>query len=727
MRQVFLEKGALVVKEVCQPVMGEYEVLVAVHYSFISSGTETATLLQEEQNSLFNQVPTKIKKVLESVASHGIEGAAALIKTKLRGEVQTVGYSCSGMVIAVGAKVRSLRIGDFVACAGAGYAHHADLVCVPEHLTVKIAPEYVKEASVTAIGAIALQGIRQADVRIGETISVIGLGLVGQLTVQLAKKAGCTVIGIDLIPERLELAMKFGADYVFHPEHDRITHEINLLTRQYGVDATIITAAAKNDPIIQQAMELTRKRGKVVLVGDVKIAFDRMPFYAKEIDFRISCSYGPGRHDKLYEQQGVDYPYPYVRWTQQRNMQAFAHLLQKKEIDLSMLVTQEVTLASVAQVYKKIQEQGGLGVLISYDHHESEQAEIAATEIIQKSDCDKKPSTLFIPARKDCLRVGMIGVGGFAKVRLLPMIAKMPNVSISALADTDIAAALNGTKNYQTARSYADYNALLADDVADAVVIASPHKFHAAQAIRALSMGKAVFLEKPMVTDKQQLAEMRAIIQRHQHIPFCVDYNRSFSPFMQKIRQALDKRIGPLMLHYRMNAMPMGQEHWIQSEIGAGRIIGEACHIIDLFFYLTGARARSVSVEAIHSSNEHVFPTDNFSVHIGFNDGSVCSLFYTSIGHTALAKEHMELFFDGKAIVMDDYRILRGYGLYPGFDEVDSSQDKGHGALLKAFFDACQVANYMPPIPYERLDQVADLTLTIDMLVCKGGGSQDFM
>lgn len=718
MRQVFLQKGAVVVKEVCQPSMDAYDVLVAVHYSFISSGTESATILQDEQNTLFSNVPTKIKKVLESVASNGIEGTAALIKSKLKGESQALGYSCSGRVIAVGAKVRSIRIGDFVACAGAGYAHHADLVCVPEHLVVKVAQHSVKEASITTIGAIALQGIRQADLKLGETVCVIGLGLLGQLTVQLAKKSGCTVIGIDLVPDRLELAVKSGADRVLHPAHDNIQNEINFLTDHYGVDATIITAAAKDDNIIQQAMELTRKKGKVVLVGDVNLKFDRAPFYGKEIDFRISCSYGPGRYDPTYEQQGIDYPYAYVRWTENRNMQAFVKMLEKGDIDISMLATHEVTLDTIAQAYTYIKEQRGLGVLIAYDQHDR-------VESVQKDDMPIKLS--FLPARRDSLRVGMIGAGGFAKVKLMPAIAKLDNARINAIADTDITASLNSAKMYNAAKACSDYKDLFTDDTVDAVVIASPHKFHAAQAINALSRGKAVFLEKPMVTDWQQLSDMRAFLKEHADLPFCVDYNRSFAPFMQKIKKALEKRSGPMVMHYRMNAGLVSKDHWVQSEVGAGRIIGEACHIVDLFCYLTGSKARAISVESMHSKNENLFPTDNFSVQLSFDDGSVCSLLYTAVGHAGLSKERMELFFDGKAIVMDDYRTLKGYGMYPGFDEASSCPDKGHAVLLKKFFDACSLPNFVPPISYQRLDQVAELTLIIDALACQGGGSRDMV
>lgn len=715
MRQVFLQKSAVIVKEICQPAMDDYAVLVVVHYSFISSGTEAATIIQAEQNGLFSNASQKIKKVLESVASHGIEGTMALVKSKLQGELQVLGYSCSGRVIAIGKKVRHLRIGDYVACAGAGFAHHADLVCVPEQLVVKVNHEHLKYGSITTIGAIALQGIRQADLQLGETVCVIGLGLLGQLTVQLAKAAGCTVVGIDLLKDRLELAQHFGASHTLHATEDTIENEIDYITNHYGVDATIITAAAKNDTIIQQAMKITRKKGKVVLVGDVNIQFDRSPFYAKEIDFRVSCSYGPGRYDPQYEQQGIDYPLPYVRWTENRNMQAFVALLEQGKLDIDRLITHYATLDTIVDAYDQIKKKDGLGILVSYDHEKTEQIYQKTTS----SEITFKPARAYGP-----VRIGMIGAGGFAKVKLMPIISKLSNIKINAIADADITTAMNTSNLYKAAKACADYTDLFKEDLIDAVVIASPHKFHCAQTIDALSHGKAVFIEKPMVTTWDQLHDMRSFLKSHAQARICVDYNRAFSPFMQKIKGVLNNRKQPLIMHYRMNAGFISKDHWTQTDIGAGRIIGEACHIFDLFYYLTDSQPIAVSVESMQSSDENIFPTDNFSAQVSFEDGSVCSLLYTSVGHKKLSKERMELFFDGKAIVMDDYISLQGYGLYPGFDEFNRPQDKGHAALLQQFFAAIAKNEFEPPIDYKRLDLVAELTLVIDALACKGGGMQ---
>ena len=307
MRQLFLDRGTVIVKDVCKPLLHDTCVLVEVSYSFISSGTELATIAHAGKRAFFTNVPEKIKKIMTSLASNGVDGTAALVRSKLKGELQSLGYSCSGKVIAVGKKVKKFKTGDLVACAGAGYAHHADIVCVPEHLVAKVHEEkWLLHASATTLGAIALQGIRRAQLQIGESVCVIGLGLLGQLTVQIARQAGCTVVGVDLIRSRLDLAQKCGADVVYDGVNEEIQREIAYLTNHHGVDVTIIAAASTSDVLVQQAVEVTRKKGKVIIVGDVGLGFKRDPLYAKEIDLLISCSYGPGRYDVQYEQYGID-------------------------------------------------------------------------------------------------------------------------------------------------------------------------------------------------------------------------------------------------------------------------------------------------------------------------------------------------------------------------------------------------------------------------------------
>lgn len=720
MRQLFLEKGAIVVKEVSRPLLDEHSVLVSVHYSFISSGTEVATI-SNANASILSNVPYKIKKVIESVADVGIEGTKALIKGKIVGQSTVIGYSCSGRILEVGSKVTRFRSGDLVACAGAGLANHADLVCVPEHLLAKVTSEnHLKAASITTIGAIALQGIRRAQPQLGETVCVIGLGLLGQITVQLAKLSGCTVVGIDLIPERLALATQLGADYVYNASDEVLKKEVDFLTQHHGVDYTLVTAASKSDAIMQQAMELTRRKGKVIIVGDVGLHLERDPFYKKEIDVLISCSYGPGRYDSVYEQKGVDYPYAYVRWTEQRNMQSFVQLLEQNKLNLAPLMSQETDIEHAPQAYDDIKKQSALGIVLRYGAKPEDQ-DVKPKNLNSEVDS----SVRFLPARTEKLRVGIVGAGGFAKIKLLPLMAKIDGIKINAVVDADMGNALSVSKLYGAARALSHDDQLFQDDLVDVVVIASPHKFHCDQAMRALKSGKAVFMEKPMVSDYDQYARFETFLHRFSDAPLCVDYNRSFSPYMQKIKAAIEKRHSPLMVHYRMNAGYISKDHWVQTDIGAGRIIGEACHIVDLFCFLTDAKPIAVSVEAMHTAKDDIFPTDNFSAQITFEDGSICTLLYTSLGHSQLGKERMELFFDGKTIVMDDYAQLHGFGFPNTFHETTVAPDKGHEALINQFFTSIKQPSFVAPISFDRLALVAKLTLMIDTLACQGGGTKE--
>lgn len=719
MRQVFLEKGAIVIKEVSQPLLDEHCVLVCVEYSFISSGTETATI-NNAQESIISNIPAKIKKIIEAVSAHGIDGTKALIKSKLLGVPQAIGYSCSGKIIAIGSKVKKFHVGDLVACAGAGMANHADIVCVPENLVAQVHDEqFLKAASLTTIGAIAMQGIRRAQLQLGETVCVLGLGLLGQITVQLAKLSGCTVVGLDLIPERLQLAKTLGADYVYNPSDVQFAKEIEFLTQHHGVDTTIITAASQSSAIMQQAMEITRRKGKVVLVGDVGLNLSRDPLYKKEIDFLISCSYGPGRYDANYEQKGADYPFAYVRWTEQRNMQAFVELIEQGKLTVASLISHETDLENATLAYEQLKSKSALGIVVNYGKKYNEPQKVQPAIVAPAQEIR------FIPAHKDTLRVGIVGAGGFAKVKLMPLISKIENVKINAIVDADISNSLSATKVYGAIRALVDDKDLFNDDLVDVVVISSPHKFHCDQALKALQHGKAVFMEKPMVTDYQQFARLKEFLSANPQMPFCIDYNRSFAPYMRKIKQEIAGRHSPLVIHYRMNAGFIPKDHWVQTDIGAGRIIGEACHIFDLFCFLTDSKPIAVSVEAVHVAVDDVFPTDNFSAQISFQDGSICTLLYTSLGHADLGKERMELFFDSKTIVMDDYNQLHGFGFANTFNETTMSANKGHGDLLNAFFASIRQPVFKAPISLERLNTVAELTLVIDALACQGGGKKE--
>jgi predicted dehydrogenase/threonine dehydrogenase-like Zn-dependent dehydrogenase len=729
MKQVFLKKGQVKLYNIDIPLLDQNSILVRVDYSFISSGTEFATVaasgksLFEKAYSNFNQ---NIQKVTGAIKDNGLVATFALIREKLD-TVMPLGYSCSGQVVAIGKNVDGFFVGDYVACAGSGYANHADVVVVPKNLAVKIKNhEMLKPCSLTTIGAIALQGIRRANLELGQKVCVIGLGLIGQLTVQLAKLSGSQVYGIDVQENRLELAKNLGADFTFNPSQTDIIKEFDWATSQHGIDATIITASGKDGHIIQQAMGITRRKGKVVLVGDVKIDFDRDPFYSKEIDFLISCAYGPGRYDDAYEKRGVDYPYDYVRWTENRNMELFAKLVQEQKILIDPLVSNEFDLENVEAAYQSLQNRSGLGIILSYKAtREQEENWISGVKLPLLGEEFQAPTSVaknFMPS--SITKLGVIGLGGFCKIKLLPAISKIKNVQIQAMVDTNPTTLINISGQYKVQNTSNDYKKITDTENINTVLIATPHGLHADQAIDCMSAGKAVFVEKPAAVNSEQLKKLSTFLTQNPDAFYCVDFNRSFSPFIKKIKEVVKNRNNPMIIHYRMNAGFIPKDHWLYSPANGGRIIGEACHIFDLFCFLTDAQPVSISVESINSDNSAVKSVDNFATQIRMSDGSCCSLIYTSVGNSESGKERMEVFFDGKSIIMNDYLQLQGFGLSKSFDQTSKTQDKGHEVLLQEFFTAVQTANSQPPIPYQRILTTTKISLIVDDLVRSGGGSK---
>lgn len=658
-----------------------------------------------------------------ALKEHGMAGTFALAKEKIH-KILPLGYSCAGQVIAVGSKVEKFRIGDYVACAGASFANHADMVSVPQNLVVLVKdPTILKQASLSAIGAIALQGIRRAQLQLGETVCVVGLGLIGQITMQLAKQSGCRVIGVDIQESRLMLAKKSGIVSCYNPLTTNVIREIEFATGHHGADATIITAASESGTIIQQAMLATRRKGRVILVGDVKIEFDRDPFYAKEIDFLISCSYGPGRYDPAYEQHGVDYPYSYVRWTENRNMAYFIELLEKKQLTVDPLVSREFSIHNAVNAYESLKKDNVLGIVLSY-YVPGVSDSVADSGGVKADDFDEPTKVRPYLHQQRTLNTCVIGVGGFCKVKILPIISKIKTAAMHSIIDVDTPTALSTAKAYKAQRVSNDFRKILNDDDIKVVVIATPHSYHTEQALACLKTGKAVLVEKPASVNFNQFYELKKFFAEHKNSLYCVDFNRSSSPFMREIKDVVKHRTNPLFITYRMNANYLSKDHWIQTESHRGRIIGEACHIFELFCYLTDAKPVSIVVNPLNSTTDDLLITDNVIATISMSDGSCCSLAYTSLGDAAIGKEYMEIFFDGKTIVMNDFLELRGYGLPKHFNKHTKTQRKGHEELFTQFFKAAQSADEPSPVPIERILMATEISLVVDKLARNGGGAE---
>lgn len=718
MKQVFLQRGNVQLHDIAMPLEHDNNIIVKVHYSFISTGTEGATLVASGQSlfSKFTQnAQNHAQKVLGALKENGVAGTIALIKEKIN-QVMPLGYSCAGQVVHVGKNVTNFRIGDYVACAGAAYAHHADLVTIPQNLAVKIYdPAILKQASLTTIGSIAMQGVRRAQLQLGETVCVLGLGLIGQITVQLVNLAGGKVIASDLIDTKVDLARNFGAYHSFNALKNNVVDEVAFATAHKGVDVTIIAASSESGKIIDHAMHITRRKGKVILVGDVKIDFNREQFYTKEIDFLISCSYGPGRYDKSYEINGNDYPYDYVRWTENRNMELFVKLLEEKKVNVDPLISHEFDLNSVEQAYECLQKSDALGIILSYSPS-SEQPNFSAIDQLLEPNQTKR----FVTIDKK-IKVGVIGAGGFAKVKLLPIISNIKNCHVHTIIDSDASTTLNVARQYGAHRINNDYKKMLADDDVNVIVIATPHALHMQQTIDCLAAGKAVFCEKPVAVNIEQLSQLSKFLTAHPDAMYCADFNRPFSPFMQSTKKALAQRSNPIQVMYRVNAGYLGQDHWIQSKEHGGRIIGEACHMFELFCFLTDALPVSVAVSSTNPRNNDL-GHDNFATHITMSDGSLCSLVYSTIGSNTLGKEYMEVFFDGKTIKMNDFYELTGYGMPLSFNQKSIAQDKGHENLINAFFQATRTAGAASPIPLQRIIAATQVSIIADRLAAKGGG-----
>ncbi|MEB8346294.1 bi-domain-containing oxidoreductase [Flavobacteriaceae bacterium KMM 6898] len=701
MKQVIqnFKTGELFVDDVPVPSLSKGTVLVENKFSLISAGTERSTVSVGKANLLgkARQRPDLVAQVLQNIKKEGLKATLDKVKTKLD-SLKALGYSTSGVIHATMDTKGVFKPGDRVACAGQDYASHAEVVAIPQNLVAKI-PDGVtfEEASFTTLGAIALQGVRQANPTLGENICVIGLGLLGQITCQLLNANGCNVFGIDLSPKLVEMAKENGAMESMLRNEANLMAAVENFTKGHGFDSVIITAAAPTNDPIELSAEITKKKGKVIVVGAVKMDIPRDPhFYRKELELKLSCSYGPGRYDVSYEEEGIDYPYAYVRWTEQRNMEAFLQLLARKTVNLKPLITHVFNIAEAEKAYDIVlgkTEEPHIGILLKYDESEDKLKTIYNVNAT--------------PISK--INAGFIGAGSFAQSYLIPNV-KVGKGSLDTVVTTKGITAKNVAKKFGFNKASSDATDVFSNSQINTLFIATPHNSHAKYVIEGVQAKKHIFVEKPLAMNYEELEEVKKVYGSSA-TKLMVGFNRRFSPIAQELKKRFKGADEPLVINIRVNAGFIPKEHWTQlEEVGGGRIVGEMCHFIDLMQFFTDAKPVSVFADCITSENSLITVDDNISVLVKFSDGSIGNLIYVANGDKSLPKEHIEVFCAGKVGIINDFKD----GVFHSGNKVEKLKmaGKGHKQEILAFIDAL-TSEKNSPISFESIYNTTLVTFKI--------------
>jgi predicted dehydrogenase/threonine dehydrogenase-like Zn-dependent dehydrogenase len=728
MKQVIqsFKTGALSVDDVPAPQLPAGSILVHTRASLVSAGTERMVVDFAEKNLLqkARSRPDLVRQTIDKARREGILTTLDAVQNRLDKPV-ALGYSCAGVVIATGESATEFQVGDRVACAGAGYAVHAEVVSVPKNLAVKLpANADFEAAAFTTLGAIALQGIRLAEVELRDVVAVVGLGLLGQLTVQMLKAAGCAVVGMDIQPARAELAIQSGADAVAtnSDEMHAICHQFS---SGHGVDRVLITADTKSNQPVDLAGEVARDKGVVVAVGAVGMTIPRKVYYEKELDFRISRSYGPGRYDAEYEEKGRDYPYGYVRWTEQRNMQAFVQLISEEKVNVRMLTSHRFAVDDAARAYDVITGKTGepfLGVLLTYP----EQPDLSRKKVLRAGDAIAFEGAVARGAspRLEQIRLGVIGAGLFANGALLPAIKDEQLIKPLGVASGSGLSARGTADRFGFSYCTTDPQEILNDPAINTVAIITRHHLHARQVIAALKAGKHVFVEKPLCLSEEELGEIistyREVSKKSDQGPMLmVGFNRRFAPLVVELKQRIGRVREPLMLHYRVNAGFIPKQHWTQDpEQGGGRLLGEGCHFIDLLIHLAACKPLKVTARSLPDAGR--YQQDNLLITIEFENGSLGTVTYVANGNKSSGKEFLEIFGGGLSARLEDYRSLV---INEGSKRLKQAarlrQDKGHRAEWKAVV-AHLVHGNQPPISFEEIVASTRATLAAHLSLQQG-------
>lgn len=678
--------GELKVDEIPPPVLKAGGVLVRTACSLISAGTERTTV-KTAQSSLIGKAierPDLVRQGLDNLRREGIKATYQKVKSRLE-QTRALGYSASGVVQAVGDRVDEFRAGDRVACAGVGYASHAEVIFVPKNLCVTLPDTVSLEAGCyTTVGAIALHGVHQSGARVGETVVVIGLGLVGQLTAQILKAAGCRVVGIDIDPRACELALKSGIDAACR-EPDHASGLCLGLTGGQGADCVLITASTKNNQPVELASELARDRARIVVVGLVGMDLPRDRFYAKELELRLSRSYGPGRYDPDYEERGDDYPIGYVRWTEKRNMEAIVDLIADRKVNVDLLTTHRFEIDQARLAYDLIvkpDDQFRCGVVLDYG---SGSALRLSNRVAHKT----------VRAASDEIGISFIGAGNFARAVLLPALRRTPKSRLLGIAAATGVSANNTARQFEFSYSTTEPEEILSDADTACVFIATRHDSHARLAAACLDRGKAVFVEKPLAIDGTGLRSVIDAATRTDGL-LMAGYNRRFAPLALAVKEKVKDRNGGLSVLYRVNAGRMPAGHWsLDPDEGGGRIIGEVCHFIDFIQYLTGALPCQVSAFSTPQVSSGLVD-DSAVISLAFEDGSIGAITYAASGDAAAGKERIEVFCDGVFFLIDDFKKAECFSKGRRSSLGGGRQDKGHSREIASFLEAFRRGDSSP-------------------------------
>lgn len=674
--------GELYVDELPVPAITKGYVLVANRFSLISAGTEKTTV-STAQASLIGKAkkrPDLVKQVLQNYKKEGFKATMEKVKTKLD-SLKALGYSSAGVVLASMDDSQKFQPGDMVACAGLGYASHAEVIMVPQNLVAKI-PEGVdfQDASYTTVGAIALQGVRQADPRLGDNVCVIGLGLLGQISSQILRANGCNVFGIDVSAEMVKLANETNSAHAILRNDPNIMAATENFTNGYGFDSVIITAAGQTNDPVELSGKILRKKGAVIVVGAVKMDIPRDPdFYRKELELKLSCSYGPGRYDVKYEEEGVDYPYGYVRWTEQRNMEAFLKLIADQTVKLKPLTTHEFDIAGAVKAYDlvlgKVKEPF-VGILLKYPEIDEVKREVVSVS----------------PVKHSTINMGFIGAGSFAQSYLIPNVKELGSMNtVVTLNGMD---AKNVAQKFGIGNASTDSAAIIDNEDINTVFIATQHDTHAKYTMDCLKSKKAVFVEKPLAMDMDELQEVMKVYHEAEAPAVMVGFNRRFADISVQAKEAFNNVGEPLVMNFRVNGGFIPKDHWSQTKAGGGRIVGEICHFIDLMQFFADSEPVKVFAECIDTDSDKIKNDDNLAITVKFSDGSVGNLVYTANGDKGLPKERFEIFGGESVFVIDDFNSGSVYR--DNREKKIKTSGKGHKQEVIAFIGALEKGDPVP-------------------------------